>query len=81
MIGLVFFTWGLGGTIANVFVGAFSLKKANPPMTCEFWYYLLLLLIATLSFVIYVIVARWYKNRRRLEDSEDELFYNNLSPS
>ena len=78
MIGLVFFTWGFAGTISNVLIGAFSLGKADLLMKCELLYYILLLLIAILGFVIYVIVARWYKNRRRPEESEDELFYNTI---
>lgn len=76
MIGLVYFSWGFSGTMANVIIGAFSLRKASSPLKCEFWYYFILLLIAIVSFLMYIFVARWYKNRKRPEENEDEIFYN-----
>lgn len=78
MIGLVFFTWGCGSTIADIMLGIFSLKKAATPMTCEFWYYLVLLVIVIVGFVMYICVARWYKNRKRPEEDKDEVFYNKI---
>lgn len=78
MIGLVYFSWGFAGSVASTLQGIFSLKNAGPPLKCEFWYYFLLVLVGIVSFVMFVFVARWYKNRKRPEQDEDETFYNTL---
>ena len=75
MVGLFFFMWGWSDSIANGILGGFSLRNAGPPLTCGFWYYLLFLLIAVAGFAFFITVARWYKNRKRPVETEDEVFY------
>ena len=42
-------------------------KKTDIPPSCGFWYYLSIALTATLGFVIWCVVAKWYKRRERDE--------------
>ena len=77
MIGMYFFEWGLASSLANlIFLGFSSISQTKgPPVTCQMWYYLLLLIIVVAYFVIYIFVARWYQNRKRVTEQEEEVFY------
>ena len=78
MIGLFFFVQGLSSSLAAIILFAFS-KRQNVKdirgQSCGFWYYFIFLLIAVLTFVVYIVVSRWYKNRQRGELEESEQFY------
>lgn len=77
MIGIYFFVWGLSSALSSLILLAFSkISKSSPPgVTCQMWYYLLLLVVAVGYFVLYIFVARWYQNRKRLTEQEEEVFY------
>ena len=64
-----FFMEGLFSTLAAMLLFIFSVEDISPRLSasqsCAFWFYLILLGVAIVSFVFYVGVASWYKNRER----------------
>ena len=75
MIGLFFFVWGVASALAETLILMFSkIPHIGPPLTCDFWYYFMYVVYAVLAFVVYVVLACWYKNRQRGETDSD-IFY------
>lgn len=73
MIGLFFFMWGIATVIANLIGVMFSNIRVSV-LTCDIWYHMLLVVFAILSFVVFVLVSLWYKNRLR-GDIEPDRYY------
>ena len=59
---IIYLAWDLGW------------KKTVTQPSCGFWYYLFIALTATLGFVIWCIVAKWYKRRERDEPAYEHMF-------
>lgn len=76
MIGFFFFIWGFSDTIATTILTLFSLRRVGPPESCNFWYHIILLVIGVIAFVVYLIVARCYRNRKRPISNENYVYYN-----
>jgi len=82
MIGMFFFMEGLFSTLAVILLFIFSVEDISPQLStsqsCAFWFYLILLGVAIVSFVFYVCVASWYKNRERGDTEDIHPFYRQL---
>ncbi len=74
IIGLFFFMWGIATVFANLIGVVFSKIMSVSILTCDIWYHMLLVVLAILSFILYVFVSVWYKNRLR-GDIEPDLYY------
>ena len=82
MIGLFFFIQGLSATLAGMILFIFSEEDAMERVdvkhsgeSCGFWYYLIFFVIAVVTFVLYIGVSKWYKNRKRGDLEESEAYY------
>jgi len=82
MIGMFFFMVGLFSTLAAILLFIFSVEDVPAMLlhsqSCAFWFYLILLGVAIVSFVFYVGVAIWYKNRERGDTEDSRPFYRQL---
>lgn len=78
MVGLFFFTWGVASALIELTISLFKTYVTVGPqwslLPCDVWYYLILQAAAIIGFVMYVVVARKYKNRQRGE-IKSERFY------
>ncbi len=73
MIGLFFFMQGISTVLANLVGVVFSNIRVTA-LTCDIWYYMLLVVLAIISFIVFVCVSLWYKNRLR-GDIEPDRYY------
>ena len=76
MIGIFFFILGFSDTLATAILTFFSLKKVGPPESCNFWYHMIFLAIGVIMLVVFYLVARWYRNRKRPISNENCVYYN-----
>lgn len=77
MVGLFFFAWGVASTLTELTIFMFRELSLGPLLSCDIWYYLILLMVGLVGFILYVVVARRYKNRQRGE-IKPERFYRQL---
>ena len=76
MIGLFFFVWGVSASMATIILFNFDWHKVSKPIGCGFWYYTVFFLISLAFLIVFVKVARWYKNRQRGElDTPRDIYY------
>ena len=76
MIGVFFFVWGFSDTVAMAILTFFSLKKVGPPESYNVWYHLIFLSIGVIMFIVFYLVSRWYRNRKRPISNENYVYYN-----
>ena len=82
MVGLFFFVHGLTASVAAVVLLVLSqediaehLNVKHSGESCGFWYYLIFFVIAAVTFVLYIGVSKWYKNRQRGDLEGSERYY------
>ncbi len=80
MIGLFYLVHGLSSVVAAVILVPFGKRSLMRQLiqlgpSCGFWYYLIFLVIAVVTFAVYIVVSKWYKNRERGDLEESEPFY------
>ncbi len=68
LIGLFFAIKGLYQVIADLLVFPFAVGHTFP-ISCGFFYYLMNILVGVVALLVYVCVAKRYKNRERDEPS------------
>jgi uncharacterized BrkB/YihY/UPF0761 family membrane protein len=81
MLGFFFFVLGVSDTVATAILTFFSLKEVGPPESCNFWYHLVFLAIGVVMFVVFFLVTRWYRNRKRPISNENYVYYNLMKGS
>ena len=65
LVGLWFSTQGLFEIIGDNLNWPFTLFQTDVTPSCEFYYYLMKCLLLVITFLLYTVVAKWYKLRKR----------------
>ena len=82
MVGLFFWVDGISSTVAALVLFAFSygpkqtykLYFQMSHQSCGFWYYCVLFVLGIVTFILYVFLAKCYRNRTR-GDLDTERYY------
>jgi hypothetical protein len=74
MVGLFFLVDGVFSSLSATILFGFSAYFKHTHLSCGFWYYFVFLVPGIATFILYLAVARYYRNRTRGDVNNDRYY-------